>query len=216
VRAYGEGRRGSVRVAYGASASYETAPRLLHQLKQRHPEISVTTEVKSVNEIVASLLDGSLDLGLVRCRPDIAELESRSIRLERQVVLLRRDHPLASRPSLDLTALHDEVLALHPREANPGHYDAVVALCRAHGYEPRILVRSLTFDLAYSPITGGEAVTIVGESSAGGLPGDVCWLPLSEPVSLEVSLLARRIPRSAAVARLLDAATEVSRELGWT
>jgi hypothetical protein len=41
-------------------------------------------------------------------------------------------------------------------------------------------------------------------------------VPLSEPVSLEVSFLARRHPRSAAVARLLDEATEVSRELGWT
>jgi DNA-binding transcriptional LysR family regulator len=144
VRSYGTGGRGTVRVAYGASASYETAPRLLQVLAERDPEIAITTDVRSVEEIVAGLSDGSLDVGLVRCPPDSATLESRTIRLERQGVLLRRDHRLASRTGVDLADLRDEVLALHPRAANPGHYDAVRALCNEQGFEPRVLVRSVT------------------------------------------------------------------------
>ena len=68
-RTYGTGERGQVVVAYGASASYETAPRLLHALAESHPAIAITTAVKSVGEIVAGLSDGSIDLGLVRCPP---------------------------------------------------------------------------------------------------------------------------------------------------
>jgi LysR family transcriptional regulator, benzoate and cis,cis-muconate-responsive activator of ben and cat genes len=142
-------------------------------------------------------------------------LETRNVRRERQGLLLRRDHRLASSPAVSLLDLADETLALHPREANPGHYDAVVGLCREQGIEPRVLVRTLSLDLAYSPLTRGDAVSIVGESSRSGMPDELCWVPLSPPASLEVSFLARRHHRSPAVSRMLDASAAISGDLGW-
>ena len=215
ARTYGTGERGEVRLAYGASASYETAPRLLQALAERQPGIVITTEVKSVSEIVAGVRDGSIDVGLVRCPPRTDDLETRTIRLDRQGVLLRRDHRLASQSTASLVDLADQTLALHPRDANPGHYDAVIGLCRECGVEPRILIRTLSFDLVYSPIVHGEAVAIVGESSLAGLPDELCWLPLSPSASLEVSFVARRHNRSPAVSRMLDAAAATSVALGW-
>ena len=41
-------------------------------------------------------------------------------------------------------------------------------------------------------------------------------MPLSPPVALEVSLVARRYNRPAAVERMLETAVEVSASLGWT
>jgi DNA-binding transcriptional LysR family regulator len=215
VRTYGSGERGAVVFAYGASASYETGPRLLEAIAQRHPGITITTAVRSGGEIVSGVNDGSIDLGLVRCPPQVPGLETRLIRRERQVLLLRRDHPLAARPAVSLAELGDEPLLLHPREANPGHYDAVLGLFRNEGAEPQVRLRTLTFDLRYSPIVQGEAVAIVGESTTSELPGELRWLPLSPPPSLEVSLLARRHHRSPAVDRILDAAAAISDELGW-
>ncbi len=215
VRTYGTGERGQVVVAYGASASYETGPRLLRGLAERHPGIAMSTAVKSVDEIIAGLSDGSIDLGLVRCPPQTPALETRLIRRERQVLLVRRDHRLASRPEVRLAELGDEPVLLHPRDANPGHYDAVLGLFRDLGVEPNVRLRTLTFDLRYSPIAQGDAVAIVGESTTSELPGELCWLPLSPPVSLEVSLLARRHNRPRAVDLMLDAATAISDELSW-
>ena len=216
VRTYGTGERGAVVVAYGGSASYETAPRLLRGLAERHPGIAMSTAVKSVDEIVAGLGDGSVDLGLVRCPPRRAQLETRVIRSEPQGLLVRREHRLASGASVAVAELGDETLLLHPREANPGHYDAVLGLVREHGIEPRVLLRTLSFDLAYTPVLQGEAVVITGESSGSlGLPDELCWLPLSPPASLEVGLLARRHNRSPAVDRMLDSAVAISAELGW-
>jgi len=216
VRTYGTGERGAVKVAYGGSASYETAPRLLQALAERHRGITMTTAVKSVDEIVAGLSDGSIDLGLVRCPPRTPQLDARVIRREPQGLLLRRDHPLASRSSVGLADLADETLLLHPREANAGHYDAVLGLFDDEPFEPRVLLRTLSFDLAYTPVLQGQAVVIIGESAASlGLPGELCWLPLSPTPRLEVSLLARRHKRSPAVGALLDSAAGVSAELGW-
>ncbi len=215
VRTYGTGERGEVVIAYGASASYETAPRLLHALAESHPGIAITTAVKSVGEIVAGVSDGSIDLGLIRCSPQEVGLETRTIRRERQGLVVRRDHRLSSCAAVGLLEMADETLLLHPREANPGHYDAVLGLYREHAVEPRVLLRTLSFDLTYGPILRAEAVAIVGESSRLELPEELCWLPLSPPVSFEVSLVARSHNRSPAVDRMLDAATGVADALGW-
>ena len=64
------------------------------------------------------------------------------VRREPQGALLRRDHPLADDAAIALSALGDLPVLLHPRAANPGHYDAVLALCRAAGVEPQVLERS--------------------------------------------------------------------------
>jgi DNA-binding transcriptional LysR family regulator len=117
----------------------------------------LTTAVKSANEIVQGVRDGSIGLGLVRCAPGSADHELRRIRLERQGLLVRCDHRLASRSAVGIGDVADDRLLLQPRDANPGHYDAVLELCRQRGFEPRILLRTLSFDLAYTPVLRGEA-----------------------------------------------------------
>jgi DNA-binding transcriptional LysR family regulator len=216
ARSYGSGESATVVVAYGASASYETAPKLLEALAARHRGVRIATSVRSVSEITAGVREGSIDLGLIRCARADPALDARIVRRERQGLLVRRDHRLADRPTAAIAELAQESVLLHPREANPGHYDAVVELCRAEGFEPRVLLRSLSFDLAYTPVANGEAVTIIGESSRQGLPAEMRWIPLSPPAALEVSLVARRYNRPAAVERMLDTAAEVSAALGWT
>jgi DNA-binding transcriptional LysR family regulator len=165
---------------------------------------------------VAGVGDGSIDLGLIRCPPQEPSLEVRTIRREPQGLLVRGDHPLAHGEEAAVSALAGEQVLMHPREANPGHYDAVLQLCRDEGFEPRVLLRSLSFDLAYTPVASGDAVAIIGESSRTGLPDGLTWVRLSPRVALEVSLVARRYNRSPVVDRMLNTAADVSVALGWT
>ena len=109
----------------------------------------------------------------------------------------------------------DAALLLHPRDANPGHYDAVLALCRAAGVEPRVLERSAELDLAQTPIVDGRAVAVVGESSRTVVPAALTWVALSPPAALEVALVVRAHDRSPAVDGLLAAARDAAARLGW-
>ena len=102
-------------------------------------------------------------------------------------------------------------MLLHPREANPGHYDAIVELI---GDAP-VELRDVSFDLAQAPVADGRAVAIVGESTRVGLAAGLAWVPLEPPVALPVELLARSGDRPPAVDRLLAAAEEIADELGW-
>jgi DNA-binding transcriptional LysR family regulator len=214
MRGFGAGEQGRVVVAYGTSAGYDTAPRLLRAVAERLPELDLATRVLAVGEIVAGLGDGTVDVGIVRCAPRVAGIDSRLLRLEAQGLLMRRDHRLAGHDVARLADLGDEPVLLHPRAANPGHYDAIVALLRESGIEARVTHRDVSFDLAQVPVLDGRAVALVGESALVGLSGELAWRPLSPPAALAVTLLARQ-DRPPAVGRLLDAAEDVADELGW-
>jgi len=209
------GRARGVVVAYGTSAGYDTAPRLLRAIAERLPELAVETRVMSVSEILAAIGDGAIDVGLVRCAPRTAGVEARLLRLEAQGVLVRRDHPLAAAEHARLGDLRDLPVLLHPRDANPGHYDAVLGLLRDAAVEPRVELRDLSFDLAQTPVHAGAAFAIVGESTRVGVPADLTWVPLVPRAVLPVSLLARQLDRAPAVGRLLDAAEAVADAFGW-
>jgi LysR substrate binding domain-containing protein len=161
----------------------------------------VATRVLSASDIVDGIANGTLDAGIVRCAASGTVL-----RREPQGVLLAAGHPLAGHARIPLTAIDDPVL-VHPREQNPGHYDALLALFEA---PPRLLERTVAVDLAFTPVREGRAVAIVGESASA--PGLV-WRPIG--ASLDIHLLARPLNRTPATARFLDEALAVARDLGW-
>ncbi len=212
---FGAGERGHVAFGYGASAGYETVPKLVRTLAERLPDLEVTTAVMSSTQILSGVREGAIDVGVLRCPPTDGAYESRLLRVEAQGVLLRRDDPRGGADSVTMDALADTPFLMHPRDANPGHYDAVLELCRARGVDPRVVHRAVSFDLAQTPVVAGEAVAIVGESSRLGLPGELTWLRLQPPAGLETRLVARALGRTPATDRLLAAAEEIADELGW-
>ena len=215
VRSFAAGEQGSVVLGYGTSAGYETAPRLLEAIAGELPALEVVARVMASGEILDAVGDGAIDAGLVRCPPARDGLEAHVVRHERQGVLLRRDHALAGAGSVGLAQLADVPLLLHPRAANPGHYDAVLALCRAAGVEPRVLERSAELDLAQTPIVEGRAVAVVGESSRTVIPAALTWVALDPPAALDVALVARAHDRAPALDRVLAVARGAAVRLGW-
>ncbi|WP_045301496.1 LysR family transcriptional regulator [Saccharothrix sp. ST-888] len=215
VRGFAGGEQGALSVGYSTSTGYETAPALLAALAERHPGIAVTTRLLPTAEIVAGVADGTLDAGLVRCPPPAPELVRTLLRLEPQGVLMREGHPLADGPYVDVAALAGETLLVHHREANPGHYDAIMDLFAEPERAPRLLLRQLSFDAAHTPVARGEAVSVVGRSAVHGLPAGLVWRPLAPVATIEIHLLTRGRPGRPALARLLRVATDTAHTGGW-
>jgi DNA-binding transcriptional LysR family regulator len=196
VRRLAAGEIGTIRLAYGASSAYETAPKLLAALAERLPELVVETQVLATPAILAGVADGSLDAGIVRCAPS-----GEVLRREPQGVLVHPDHPLAARDAIGAGDLSDELILIHPRAENPGHYDALLSL---FDFTPRLVERRVTFDLALTPVAEGRGVMISGVSAR--VPS-LAWRPLVPETTLDVHLLADGAFAAAALA--------AARELGW-
>ncbi len=215
MRAYGAGEQGGVVVGYGMSAAYETAPHVLERVARELPGLAVESRVVTGGDALATVGDGGIDVGIVRCPLAGDGLETRLLRREPQGILMRHDHALAAAPAVALAALRETLLLLHPRAESPGHYDAVIALCRAAGFEPRVLERTLPFDLAQTPVAAGRAVAVVGASARLDPPTGLVWRPLAPATTLDVELVVRAAGRSPALDRFLAAAERVAAELGW-
>jgi DNA-binding transcriptional LysR family regulator len=213
--AFGAGERGTVAFGYGASASYETVPELMRDLTVRLPDVEIATHVMSTEQILTGLGEGTLDVGAVRCTPADTRLERRLLRLEPQGIELRGDDPRAAAESIRLDDVADMPFLMHPRDANPGHYDAVVGVFRERGLEPTVVHRSATLDVALTPLVAGEAVAMAGESARLGLPEGLVWRPLDPPALFETHLLARADGANPAAERVLTVAEQVADELGW-
>ena len=218
VRGFADGSLGSISLGYGMSAGYETAPQLLLAMSEEAPGIEVSARVMSFADIVAGVAAGTLDVGLVRCAPPQQELVLTLLRLERQGLIVSRDHPLAqggAAGGVDPAELDGVKLLLHARDHNPGHYDQIMDICARAGAKPEVLVRGLDFDASYTPVASGAAVTIVGETGRVGLPAGLLWLPLDPAATVEIHLITRGPNRSPAIERLLKVAADTARQQGW-
>ncbi|TXS05740.1 LysR family transcriptional regulator [Streptomyces sp. col6] len=215
VRGFAGGESGTLAFGYSMSTSYETAPALLAALADRLPGITADTRLLSTAEILSGVADGTLDAGLVRCPPPTPELVRTLVRLEPQGILMAAGHRLAALPAVDPAELSRETLLIHPREANPGHYDAITAILAEAGAAPELLLRPLAFDAGHTPVARGDAVSVVGDSAAPSLPAGLVWRPLTGVAAIELHLLTRGRGARPVVAQLLRTATETARAGGW-
>ncbi|MFD8568831.1 LysR substrate-binding domain-containing protein [Streptomyces sp. NPDC059639] len=214
VRGFAAGAGGGLTVGYTASTGYETAPALLEALADAHPGITVTTHLLSSTEVVSGVGDGTLDAGLVRCPPPTPQLVRTLVRLEPQGLLMHEAHPLAGQDTIDAAALADETVLIHPRGANPGHYDAIIAVFEGAGIAPTLRLRQL-FDAAHGPVAQGRAVSVVGASARSGLPAGLTWRPLTPATAIEIHLLTRGDTHRPALPHLLRVTADTTRGRGW-
>jgi LysR family transcriptional regulator, benzoate and cis,cis-muconate-responsive activator of ben and cat genes len=216
ARRAGRGEAGTLRIVYSPSAGYDTAPRLVEALSERHPGVEVAAEVLPTPEIVRAVLDGRADVGLARMPVSADGVRLRTVRVERQGVLVPTDHPLANRREVELAAVAEHPILVHPRAANPAHHDLLFDLFRRAGLEPRVLERPVGFDPTQRMIREGRAIGLVGASSVTGIADGLRWVPLADPAPrLEVQLVLRDGEPSPVADRFERVAVAFAAAAGW-
>lgn len=206
--------RRTVWLGYAASAGYETSVRIVARTRERDPSIDVRARVACVADALDALRAGTLDVALLRQPPATPDLHRRLVRRELQGVLVPAGHPLAAREVVALPALRDVPLVVHPRDANPGRYDAIVDACRSAGFEPRIEAPLVAFDPAHQAVRDGAGVTIIS-APTGGAGDGLVWRPVAPALVLDVVLLTPQVGAADGVATLAAVAEEVAADEGW-
>jgi DNA-binding transcriptional LysR family regulator len=187
ARYAGCGETGTLRLAYPLSAGHDTAPRLVQAVHDAYPNIVITTEVLPSPQVLAAVGSGRADVGIARAPQPTEGVRLRPLRRDRMGAIVADSHRLARRDTVPLTAVADFPVVVHPRSANPSHYDFVVGLFTARGLQPDLVERDIAFDLTHRFVTGG-AVELVGRSSAVGLPGNLTWVALDDDEDVTVAL----------------------------
>jgi molybdate transport repressor ModE-like protein len=105
--AYSNGMAGQIRVLSNTNALTEFLPEALSSFLAAHPNVNVDLEERLSDEIVGLIAEGVADLGIVAGTVDAGALVTYPFRRDRFVLVVARDHPLASRAKIGFDELLD-------------------------------------------------------------------------------------------------------------
>jgi DNA-binding transcriptional LysR family regulator len=86
--------------------------------------------------LIRDVAAGKLDLALLYCPPEVDGLATSPVDGPAAIVHARDDHPLAASGLISLGELRDETFLVAGGRDSDGYTAAVVAACRAAGFEP--------------------------------------------------------------------------------
>ncbi len=191
VREVASGQSGVLHIGAITSAMLDTVPALLDALRHSHPHLTLLVQEIDSVEAVPRLEAGELDLAFVRLDGEVGgAISTLPLTEDRLAVALPKGHALAALPRVRLRSLADEQLVMSARQVSPMYFDMLTAVCRAHGFAPRITheVRTVTSQIAY--VGCGQGVALVPASMRRLAPENVVVRPLKERVMVVTAALA--------------------------
>ncbi|MCK9259113.1 MAG: LysR substrate-binding domain-containing protein [Azoarcus sp.] len=142
MRRVAGGEVGELRIGFTSSLPYtNTLPDVLYAYRRRFPGVHLQLrEMFSVEQFDA-LARGGLDIGLVRSGVPNAPsgIAVREIGRDPLRIVINAAHALAGEPALNFADLSNEDFITFPNDAGTGLPMILRALCRAAGFEPRVV-----------------------------------------------------------------------------
>jgi DNA-binding transcriptional LysR family regulator len=203
------GEIGELTIGFTSSAPFiSVVSRSLRAFRQLSPDVHIKMREVNTKQQLEPLLNGELDLGVMRNTRLPDALEHQLLLCEPLLAVVPNGHPLTQKApgTLRFADLAQEPFVFFSREVGTALYDEILALLASAGIAPYITQEV------------GEAMTIIGLVSAGLgisiLPTSfgrvkidgVTYLPLAEPEAMtEVWLVHHRNRPLTAAARTLMA-----------
>ena len=188
------------------SATYSLLPALARTLREEQPGIDFSFRGEMlVPDQVAALLDGTIDLALLRPPVDEPALAVRPLRRDRLIVAVPDGHRLAARRRVRIADLRDEDLVMHPARGRSVMHGLVESLCREAGFRPRVRHEVAETSTLVTFVAAGLGVAVVPEPVGTlGVEG-VVYLPLTAAgAGVELAVALRSGDERPHVARALD------------
>jgi molybdate transport repressor ModE-like protein len=161
---YARGLKGRIRLLCNTAALTEFLPETLAAFLASRPDIDVDLEEGPSHEIVEAVADGRADAGIVADTVDLGDLETFPFRIDRLVLVVPQEDPLAARRRLAFReALDREFVGLGEGSALQEHLGRHAA--RA-GRPLRLRVRLSGFDAVCRMVEHGVGLAVVPETAA--------------------------------------------------
>lgn len=191
VKEAAAGQKGTLTVGAVSTALLNELPVLLDRLRAAHPDLTVAVkEIDSV-DAVPMLNAGDIDIAFARLEGELGPtIRSLPLADDRLAVALPQDHRLAKGTRIKLAALAEEDFVMFARHVSPVYFDALTAVCLAHGFSPRVLheVRSVSSQVAF--VGCGQGIALVPAAMKSFAPDNVVVRPLTERIRVVTTAMA--------------------------
>jgi molybdate transport repressor ModE-like protein len=202
-------RSGRVRMVSFPTAGATVVIGAVAAFREAHPEVEIQLSEAEPEESIPALKAGDQDLAIVFDfdgipLPEDRDTEKTLLLEEGMQIAIPKDHPLAGRKKVKLSAFADETWVLGTCAATCR--DNVKLACRRAGFEPRVGFESDDYQVHQSLIAAGLAIGLVPELLLSGRHAGVAVVDIDPhaPVRRVWALTRPPETRSPAAQAMLD------------
>jgi DNA-binding transcriptional LysR family regulator len=200
------GEYGRLAIGFTGSSTYAMLPSLAAAMRDELPGVVLDLQGELLTPAqVARLLDGTLDLGLLRPPVHERELATEVLHSEPLLAVLPETHPLADAEAVPLERLEGEPFVTYPSHFRSVVHDAVEDACEAHGFQPVAAHEVAETATLVSFVAAGLGVSLVPASVRNMTVEGAVYRPLLDDATrVELAAAWRRDDDRPVLERALD------------
>jgi len=206
ARRAARGEYGHLAIGFTGSSTYEMLPSLAAALRRELPGVALDLRGELLTPAqVARLVDGTLDLGLLRPPVRERELSTEVLRSEPLIAVLPENHPLAGLDAVPLDRLKEEPFVTYPSHFRSVLHDAVEDACATHSFKPLAVHEVAETATLVSFVAAGLGVSLVPASVSHMTVQGAIYRPLAgDSTRVELAAAWRRDDDRPVLTRALD------------
>ncbi len=163
TRAAVEGKAGTLRIGFGIASVSEILPRTILRFRKSYPDVELRMRDMSSPSQVTALLEGSLDIGILRLPLAHAELISLPLFREHLVLVTPSSMPFKAKDGL--VAFRDKPFIALPPSISETFHDHALNLCRHSGFTPHVVQHASEIFTILNLVRAGLGVSLVPSSA---------------------------------------------------
>ncbi|GAA1946639.1 LysR substrate-binding domain-containing protein [Brevibacterium antiquum] len=186
------GETGRISFGFARSSSRALAAALVTASRGTHPGIAFNLESNVfAEEGLARLVDGTLDLTLVRWAKQPPGVTGRPVMIERLCAALPEGHRLAGQSSIRVEELSDEDFITLPAHPGSTLRENTLRLCHEAGFTPRLVQAAPDTQTIGALVASGLGISVTFDSvSANTREAGTVAVPLDIPEEPSIVYLA--------------------------
>ncbi|WP_067620928.1 LysR family transcriptional regulator [Alicyclobacillus acidiphilus] len=198
------GKMGRLVLGFVGSATYDVLPSVIRVYQDQYPDVDLVLHEMPTPDQIDALLNGTIDVGVLRPPTSHPALTVRTIRRDQCVAVVPVSHRLAAEKSITMKQLRGEQLILVSRSIWPGLYDSIVTLFHEAGVSPSIRLEVTEVQTVVGLVGAEIGVSILPGSTQHVHTRDVRYLPITgERPQVEMGVAWRREDQSEVLKQFL-------------
>ena len=178
IRRLAQGDTGTIGLGFLTTAGHSILPDLLLQCAAIAPQIKLNLMETVSTAQFEKLIDGSIDVGLLRCPVDLSIFTSMKMSDERLVAALPLGDERLDRASLTLEEFHGKPLVMYSAEGARHLHDLIFNLFAESGFSPKVIHSVTQIHTMLGLVRAGLGAALVPEASMALHFDDVFYRPL--------------------------------------
>jgi DNA-binding transcriptional LysR family regulator len=209
ARQVASGDVGRLRIGFTESASFSPVfTRAFATFRAKWPGVELELEESHTEMQVERLRAGRLDVGFIRPPiPAGGAIQFDALASDPMMAAVPLGHRLAGKNSIPLKELARENFVGYARRQGTGLSDAVIAVCRRAGFEPRIVQQAPQLSSTINLVAASVGIAIVPARMRHVRPESVAFVKLSDvDLRAQLGIAYVQAERSSAVRHLVETA----------